>query len=82
MVKKQKVHTREVVVACAVHRGTTQLLTSCLTGNDYQPKCDNALHLGSKGRYDAWQVKLCVILLICAIPERLCVKHYIQMSCL
>jgi len=82
MVKKQKVHTREVVVACAVHGGTTQLLTSCLTGNDYQPKCDNALRLGSKGRYDAWQVKLCVILLICAIPERLCVKHYIQMSCL
>jgi len=46
-------------------------------GNEYQPKCGDALRLGSKGRYGSfhlwinvwWQVKLCDPSLTCATPE-------------
>jgi len=47
------------------------------TGNEYQPKCGNALRLGSKGRYGSFHLWInvlvagkTVISLTGAIPER------------
>jgi len=55
----------------------TQPPTLSRTGNEYQPKCGDAVWLGSKCRYgsvhlwiNVW-VKLCDLLLTRAIPEHL-----------
>ena len=58
------------------------------TRNEYRPKCDDSLWVGSKGRIGHsicgctcwWQVKLCVLSLTRAIPEHIgvivCLKRF------
>ena len=75
----------------------TQPPTLSETGNEYQPKCGDALRLGSKGRYGSvhlrinvqvHQVKLCDPSLTRAIPERfrdesrLMIKRYTNLRIL
>jgi len=57
----------------------TQPPTLSVTGNEYQPKCGDALRLGSKGRYGSFHLwinvwvtvkTVCDPLLTRAIPER------------
>jgi len=44
------------------HQATrpTQPPTLSGTGNEYQPKCSDALRLGSKGRYGSFHLRICV----------------------